>query len=153
MTWQEIQKRVPGFQWAQVAGGFSKKLRRDEVSKGFEAGKRSHTYAMSSGKSALIPLTFPLHLWQEVGAWWQKLSWSPISTMEGQGHSHQVSWLELLVEFELHTGVRCCEANACPMPSWGERAKLLQKVVTQVLKVRGDGLKDLEISTVPRMQS
>ena len=145
LTWQQIRQKVPTYQWQQVQGSFQQKLRQDKLEKGFKPGKRSYTYAHAGGKT-LIPLNFPLHLWSEVAEWWQKLSWSTISTDTGTSHSYQVTWLELLVDFEVATGIRCCEANACPLPPWGERARLLQRVVIHILKVRGGGLKELKNS-------
>ena len=145
-TWQEIKVKVPGYQWAQVEGDYKRKLKVDNAAKIYKVGKRSHSHVVASDKKASIALDFPLHLWNEVGSWWQKLSWSPISSIRGQGHSRQVTWLELLVDFELYTGTRCCDASASPLPTWGERASLLHKVVNKVLRVRGDGLKDLRIN-------
>ena len=126
---------MPSYQWELAEGDFRQRLSKDKVEQGFKAGKRSFTYVHKTGKT-LIPLNFPLHLWNEVADWWQQLTWSSIRSDKGDGYSHQLAWLELLVDFEVATGIRCCSANACPLPPWGERAKHLQRTVTQILKVK-----------------
>ena len=71
--------------------------------KNFKGGGQSWYYALASGKRDRILIDFPLHLWGEVGSWWSRLSWSD----RQPGLLRGVTWLELLADFELTTGVNC----------------------------------------------
>ena len=93
----------------------------------------------------MVPLNCPLHLSSEVADWWQQLRWSSLSTGRVDKHSHEVTWLELL-DFEVATGVRCSKAATTTLPSWGRCAELRKHVAMQVLKVRGQSLRELKNS-------
>ena len=86
-----------------------------------------------------MQLNFPLHLWGEVAAWWQLLSWSPLAATRGS--KDKVTWLELVIDFELSTGVNC--AHPDKVTGWGEKAVMLRQVVKLILSARGGGPKEL----------
>ena len=108
-------------------------------------------YELASGGRSRINLDFPLHLWGEVGTWWSKLTWSHRFPGELKG----VTWLELLIDFELSTGINCCRPSKAATDSWGQRAELLRHIVKLMLKVRGGGSKALEndYGVSPRVSS
>ena len=66
----------------------------------------------------------------------QKLIWSHIAV--GRAARDKVSWLELVVDLELATGINCAppdEENS----TWGEKTVLLRQVVKLILTMRGGG--------------
>ncbi len=50
-----------------------------------------------------------------------------------------MTWLELLVDFELYTGITCQTPSKDEQSTWGQRALLLKKVVKTLLACRGGG--------------
>ena len=54
-----------------------------------------------------------------------------------------MSWLELLVDFEVDSGLRCMQDEPVT-PSWGVRAVLLKHIVKIMLIVRGKGPKTMD---------
>ena len=71
--------------------------------------------------------------------WWQKLQWSERAELRPAGEalsSTQVSYAELLIDFELTTGLRCSKDGQA-RDSWSERAKLLRVVLKILLNLRG----------------
>ena len=135
--------KVPSFQWQLVEGEFHQKLDKsaDNVQK-----KKGFQYEHIKKNHTKVPMKFPLHLWEEVAGWWTSLRWSPIKIDKAEGHSRQVAWLELLLDFEISSGVRCCEPGAVKTLDWGTRSKLLHKIVVTLHKVRGGGSQNLKNS-------
>ena len=85
-------------------------------------------------------IDFPLHLWGEIGHWWQLLRWGDRSPGQLRG----VTWLELVTDLEIFSGVNCMRPSSIPS-TWGERAELLRGIVKFILKVRAEGSKNLEV--------
>ena len=79
-------------------------------------------YDSASGGENRIRSDFPLHLWGEVGHWWEKREWGD----RNAGVLKGVTWLELVADFELAYGIDCMrpQSNA----TWGARAELLRGI-------------------------
>ena len=75
-----------------------------------------------------------------------KLRWAERSACRTGGNkvSRQVSWLELLVDFELTTGMACQRELEESKAKWSERAKLLRIIVNAMLKVKGIDWKTIQ---------
>ena len=56
----------------------------------------------------------------------------------------EVTWAELLVDFEVTSGVKCQRPNSDEDECWGVRSLLLKKVVRALVTARGGGLKALD---------
>lgn len=54
-----------------------------------------------------------------------------------------VTWLELLADFEIASGVNCKKPQS--EATWGARAELLRGKVKLIIKVRGTGAKDMDL--------
>ena len=93
--------------------------------------QQSWWYDKPSGGNNRIRIDFPLHLWGEVGNWWGKLKWGG----RNAGLLKGVTWLELLADFEIATGINCKKTQG--EAAWGARAELLRGIVKLILKVRG----------------
>ena len=76
---------------------------------------------------------FPVALWSEVGKWLSKLTWSGRSENHGAlgRHSHEVTWLGVVIGFEFTAGILCMRDESEP-PSWGQRSVLLKSIAKQV---------------------
>ena len=120
---------------ATSRGNFHQKL--DESADNIQKTRKGFQYEHIKKSKSKVPMKFPLHLWEEVARWWTTLRWSPIKTDKGEGHARQVSWLELLLDFEIASGTRCCEPDMVKTSSWGKRSELLHKIVVTLHKVRG----------------
>ncbi len=74
-----------------------------------EVGKKSIAYVSDKGRSVLRRPGFPLAVWEPVAWWWSQLQGTVRASerTEGTVAEHQVSYLELLVEFELATRRAC----------------------------------------------
>ena len=59
-----------------------------------------------------------------------------IGSYKKRGVNKQVTWLELVIDFELSTGLRCQEDRS-EERSWEEKAALLKKVVRSLAQARG----------------
>ena len=101
-------------------------------------GQRTWWYDLAQGGRNRINLYFPIHLWREVGAWWVQLRWGD----RKPGLLKGVTWLELLVDFELSSGVNCMQPQG--KATWGDRAELLRNIGKFVLKVRSPQKEALE---------
>ena len=97
----------------------------------------------SEGRARII-FDFPLFLWAEVAGWWSKLSWSARKAGAEGRQLAEVTWTELLVDFEITTGAKCQKPNGDEDESWGVRSLLLKKVVRAVLTARGGGPKAVD---------
>ena len=81
--------------------------------------------------------SFPLRLWEPAGWWWSKLSWTTRSeNRSGLRSLHEVTWLELVIDFEPSTGPKCVTENSEDL-TWGGRARLLKYIIKKLLQVRG----------------
>ena len=74
-----------------------------------------------------------------MGARWSRLKWGP----KQPGLLKGVTWLELLADFELSTGIDC-KFPQIPA-TWGKRAELLRSVLKLILKVRSPVAEALEV--------
>jgi len=97
-----------------------------------------------SGTRSRVILDFPLFLWAEVADWWNRLRWTPRKTGPEGRLKSEVTWAELLVDFEITTGVKCQRPDGNEEESWGVRSLLLKKVVRALVTARGGGLKALD---------
>ena len=86
-----------------------------------------------------VKLNSPVALWPEVGKWWSKLTWSGRSEHRGTlgRHSHEVAWLELAIDFEFTTRIKCMKDDP-EILSWGQRAVLLNNMVKRCCKSEAD---------------
>ena len=142
--WKEARRRVPLYTWEVTKGEFESGLKNDPVKDQIAEGRKNFSYLNDKGRKVLWKPGFPLALWEPVAWWWSQLKWSARAggRAEGTLAEYQVSWLELVVDFELTTG-RACDRD-CPTKSpWATRAKLLRVIVKALLTVRGDNWKDL----------
>ena len=85
-----------------------------------------------------IRLDFPLHLWGEVGNWWEKLKRGD----RQQGQLKGVTWLELVADFEIASGINCKRPQG--NENWGARVELLRGIVKLILTIRGKGAGEME---------
>ena len=129
-SWQCVKARVPAYNWDLADGEEAFVLKDDTFPSKLKEGQTTWWYDLALGGRNRIRLDFPLHLWSEIGTWWQKLRWGP----KLPGHLNGVFWLELLVDFELSTGVDCKQPQLTA--DWGKRAELLRSVLKLILKVR-----------------
>ena len=83
-------------------------------------------------------MDFPLHLWGEVGNWWEKLKWGNRQAGQLKG----VTWLELVVDFEIASGINCRRPQN--EDAWGARAELLRGIVKLILTIRGKGTGEMD---------
>ena len=136
--WQYVQAKVPTYKWALEQGENKTKLKPDTMPKNLKAGQQSWWYDKPKGGSNRIRIDFPLHLWGEIGNWWQKLKWGE----RNPGLLKGVTWLELVTDFELSTGINCKKPQG--KENWGARAELLRGIIKLILKVRGTKANELE---------
>jgi hypothetical protein len=144
--WQYVKIRVPSYQWDLEEGEERMALKKDTMPASLKEEQQTWWYDLASGGRNRIRLDFPLHLWGEIGNWWSKLKWG----QRYAGKLKGVTWLELLVDFEIASGINCKrpqnEAN------WGARAELLRGIVKLILKVRGnEGTMETIYGTSPRI--
>ena len=99
------------------------RLKPDTMPKNLKEGQQSWWYDKASGGNNRIRIDFPLHLWGEVGNLWERLRWGG----RYPGLLKGVTWLELLADFEIATGVNCKKSQS--EATWGERAELLRGIV------------------------
>ena len=96
-----------------VEGDFKRELAEDPFRTQLAEGRQGR-YTISTIKTLKrqaprVKLNFLAALWPEVGRWWSKLTWSSRSENRGNlgRHNHEVTWLELVIDFELTTGFFC----------------------------------------------
>ena len=122
-----------------MEGGFTFALQPDNLPKEVKPGQRRFGLLLQSGRKARIRIEFPLFLWTEVAEWWGKLTWSYRSSdVEGRQQA-EVTWFELLVDFELTAGVKCQSPELEEQLPWGDRARVLMRVIKALLTCRGGG--------------
>ena len=137
-SWHFVKIKVPNYRWELGEGEECEALKPDTMPTNLKEGQQSWWYDKPQGKNNRIRIDFPLHLWSEVGNWWGQLKWGERNAGQLKG----VTWLELLVDFELATGINCKKPQG--EATWGSRAELLRGIVKLVLKVRGPGAGALE---------
>jgi hypothetical protein len=137
-AWRYVKAKVPSYQWEPIDGGVSFALKPDSMPKDLREGQASWYYDLDKGGRNRVRIDFPLHLWGEIGHWWSGLRWAD----RNPGLLRGVTWLELLIDFELSSGVNCMRPNTAA--TWGDRAEMLRSIVKLVLKVRGSGVQALE---------
>ena len=99
-------------------------------------------YHKPGQKAKKLILNFPWWLWEPVNWWWSRLRWTPKSDHKNIGASNagkakkKVTWLELVIDFELTTGLRCQE-DRTEERSWEEKATLLKKIIRSLVNTRG----------------
>ena len=137
-SWQYVKIKIPTYQWETEEGKNSKKLKKDTMPNDLKEEQQSWWYKGPKGEKNRIIIDFPLHLWGEVGQWWERLEWSD----RNPGLLKGVTWLELVADFEIATGVNCIRQHS--NTTWGARAELLRGIVKLILKVRGTGAAEME---------
>ncbi len=102
-----------------------------------KAGQKKYTVEVLRGK-ARIRITFPIRIWEAVSWWWEELRWSPRAENrpEDQIHVDYITWLELVIDFELSTGVMC-QRDTANKANWGTSAVLLKHIIKLLMLVRG----------------
>ena len=73
------------------------------------------------------------------GNWWGKFKWGD----RQPGLLKGITWLELLADFEIASGVSCKRPQS--EATWGARAELLRGIVKLIIKVRGTGANNFEV--------
>ena len=136
--WPFIKFKVPNYRWEIGEGEQCEALKPDTMPPNLKEGQQSWWYDKPTGGNNRIRIDFPLHLWGEVGNWWSKLKWGE----QNAGQLRGVTWLELLADFEIATGINCKRPQG--EANWGSRAELLRGIVKLILKVRGPGVKAME---------
>ena len=136
--WQFVKIKVPTYQWELGEGEKCEALKPDTMPANLKEGQQSWWYDKPSGGNNRIRIDFPLHLWGEVGNWWSQLKWGE----RNAGLLKGVTWLELLVDFEIASGINCKRPQG--EAAWGARAGLLRGIVKLILKVRGPGTGAME---------
>ena len=119
-------------------GEHSNKLKQDTMPNDLKEEQQSWWYKGAKGEKNRIRIDFPLHLWGEVGQWWEKLKWGD----RKPGMLKGVTWLELVADFEIASGINCTRPHS--NTTWGARAELLRGIVKLILKVRGSGAAEME---------
>jgi hypothetical protein len=136
--WAAVKCKVPLYEWEEPTTASVKcKLEPDPL-KDKLTNKVTCSYKVGS-KTMLLRVCFPLRLWEPVAWWWQQLVWTSRAELRPTGcslASHQVTFLELLVDFELATGV-ICDRSQVARSSWDTRAKLLRVLIKNVIRLRG----------------
>jgi len=143
----DVRLKVPGYTWDQISDATHRMpLLPDPLEgKAFlgktirvpRRGARSSKSTIRIGGYGGSAATFPLRLWEPAGQWWGALTWSSrTENRTGSRSENEVSWLELVVDFELATGHRCT-TDVGQEATWGERAKILKSVITKLVEVRG----------------
>ena len=136
--WQFVKIKVPNYRWELEEGEKCEELKPDTMPANLKEGQQSWWYDKPTGGNNRIRIDFPLHLWGEVGNWWGQLKWGE----RNPGQLKGVTWLELLADFEIATGVNCKKPQG--EATWGSRAELLRGIVKLILKVRGPGAAEME---------
>lgn len=137
--WRYVKAKVPTYKWDASGGDIFLELKPDWMPSSLRDGQKSWWYDLDSGGRNRIRIDFPLHLWVEIGPCWSQVRWRDRSP----GLLRGVTWLELLVDFELLSGINCMRPQSTA--TWGARAELLRGIVKLVLKVRGPGATALDI--------
>ena len=86
---------------------------------------------MEDGSVIMKRINYPWRLWEPVGWWWQQLTWSEKDCHRPDGVTsaqRQVTMLELVIDFEIATGIRC-DRNKEGCSTWGEKAELLTLII------------------------
>ena len=131
--WQYVKIKVPTYQWELEEGEVKISLKAGTMPAHLKEEQQSWWYDLASGGRNRIRIDFPLHLWGEIGNWWSKLKWG----QRRAGMLKGVTWLELLVDFEIASGINCKKQQ--DEANWGARAELLRGIVKLIIKVRGTG--------------
>ena len=97
-------------------GEHSTVLKADTMPKSLKEGQQSWWYDLASGGRNRIRIDFPLQLWGEVGNWWGKLKWGD----RQPGLLKGITWLELLADFEIASGVSCKRPQS--EATWGGKS-------------------------------
>lgn len=106
-------------------------------------GNKSVTFRLGGYGQGIAD--FPFRLWELVGWWWSQLKWSTrAESRSGPRSLHEVTWLELAVDFELPTGTKCVTDFTQDL-TWGARARLLKYIAKKLLEVRGLQTSDLRL--------
>jgi hypothetical protein len=137
-SWQFVKIKVPAYKWELGEGEQCEALKPDTMPTNLKEDQQSWWYDKPSGGNNRIRIDSPLHLWGEVGNWWSQLKWGE----RNAGLLKGVTWLELLVDFEIATGVNCKRPQG--EANWGSRAELLRGIIKLILKVRGPGAGAME---------
>jgi hypothetical protein len=136
--WQYVKIKVPNYRWELGEGEQCEALKPDTMPPNLKEGQQSWWYDKPTGGNNRIRIDFPLHLWSEVGNWWSQLKWGE----QNAGQLKGVTWLELVADFEIATGINCKKPQK--ETTWGGRAEMLRGIVKLILKVRGPGMGALE---------
>ena len=92
-----MKAKVPTYMWDSGDCIDEFELKVDPMPNNLKEGLRNWYYDYASGGRTRIRLDFPLHLWKEIGHWWGQLRWGD----RKPGLLKGVTWLELLVDFEV----------------------------------------------------
>lgn len=101
--------------------------------KGVKYGKRMHIYVTEKRRKASVKPNVLPHRWFEVSEWCSKFPWSRRSANRTARRSNDVSWLELLTDLALSSGIRCTRSSMSAWPSLGVRALFLRHAIRLVL--------------------
>lgn len=71
------------------------------------------------------------------------MTWSSRSSKHMNKHSHKITWLELLVDFEFTSGCLCMRDAASTL-NCGKRVVLLKHIVKTMLTIRSEGVNSLK---------
>lgn len=115
-SWQYFKIKVPAYKWEASEGEHFLEIKPDTVPTGLREGQWSWWCDLASG-----------------GHWGSKLRWGG----HNPGQLRGATWLELLADFELASGINCMRPQS--NTAWGARAELLRGVVKLILRVRGPG--------------
>ena len=137
-SWQEIKKKTPGYAWKSVESADRLALKPDNLIENLKVGQKKYTVEVLRGK-ARIRITFPIRIWEAVSWWWEKLKWSPRAENRPEDQrqvDYTITWMELVIDFELSTGVMC-QKDTADKAAWGARAVLLKHIIKLIMLVRG----------------
>lgn len=135
LSWRQIQIKVPAYDWEVGEGGTMIKWKPDVIGKRICQSQLAYRI---KGQTKKFRLNFPARLWEPVNWWLEQLRWSERDEVEDGKRLIQkrTTFLELVVDFELATGVSC-DYDEAEKGTWGERAMLLKKVIRSIVSVRG----------------
>ena len=145
MAWSVIKKQVPLYQWNQAHGDKQCVLGDDALVHKLSDAQKSYAITTSRGtKRKRLP--FPWRLWEPAAWWWQQLRWTCMDSEREYGSSlasHQVSFMELVIDFEISTGFRCDRHNV-QEHTWGTKAETLAKRIEMLTEVRKSSMGELK---------
>jgi hypothetical protein len=133
--------KTPGYAWDLAAAAEHLPLKEDNLATRLKTDEQKvyKRVKNANGTEKAYEINFPIRLWNPIAEWWSRLRWSEkYDRAAGRDITKAratVTWLELVVDFELCMGL-LCERDQPHRATWRERATLLRHILKLIHQVR-----------------